>query len=212
METADQVASAFEQPNLVNIKLEDGGTFWVQKPILCSLSSYFRAALQGDFEESRTKTLNLPGCTTNTFKHLLFWMTNRKIAIMDVSPDDTSDAQVQLAHLWAAGEMYLLPKLQNDATDRLLHVFKLSRARAVGISAAFELTSEGSKLRELFLFQLALDSELKADGSSWYTSEEMDLIGAIPGFTKAYVELSVHCPDFQQEIYEVRSPHYKVPE
>lgn len=208
METADEVAKCFEQPNLVNITLEDGGTFWVQEVLLCNLSSYFSAALKGSFKERRTKTLVLPGCTTTTFKHLLFWIINRKIAVLPVSPDDTSDAQVQLVHLWAAGQMYLLSKLQIDIMDCLLHMFKMSPPRAAGISMAFELTSEDSIWRELFLFELAARSK----GLSEYSEEEMDKIGSIPGFTKAYVELSANGPEFRRQFLTQRAHRYRVPE
>ncbi|KAK4501318.1 hypothetical protein PRZ48_007126 [Zasmidium cellare] len=204
METADEFASGFEEPDMVKIQLEDGGVFWVQEPILCNLSDYFRTALKGQFKESHTKTLRLPGCTTDTFKHLLFWIVNHKLEPPMIDLYDTSAVQVQLVKLWALGQEYLLPKLQNMVTDCLWQLFVLSEARPAAISEAFELTSEGSELRQLFLSQVESDVREKRG----CTEEEMDQIGRVPGFTKAYIDMVTKCLDVDQKRLLMRRPTY----
>lgn len=175
----------FQQQDLVSIQVDDGTAFWVQEAFLNSSSDYFRKALTGEFEESHTKTLHLPECGTETFKHLLFWMVNRDIEVPKWDENDSSQAQIQLAHLWAAGQMYLMPNLQNRVMECLWTVFEDSNTSVDAVCAAFDVTSEGSKLRKLFIMELVRDRIYDHEQSD----EELDRLGALPGFFKAHTEM-----------------------
>lgn len=195
----------YEQPSNVNVKLEDGGKFWIQEALLCNASEYFRKALNGDFREGHTKTLRLPGCSTQTFQHMLYWIVNREIEGLEWVEEEVPLAHLALIRLWVAAEMYLMPKMRNDAMIRLMGFLRSDSLSGDAISAAFELTYEGSLLRELLLVEFIRDENLWSHGE-----EEKQKLCQVPGVARTLMNLLAGVDDTDD--LRQNDSHYMVAE
>lgn len=179
----------------MTITLEDGGTYMVQKALLCKTSRYFEAALEeGKFKEGQEKKLKLPGCSTKAFELLLYWICESSLPdpFEDIGEDPlpsgtardgSSDAaQLQLVQLWAVADRLLLLKLQNDIVRQLLRIFEEFSIATATVQTAFEENPAESAIAKFILQQFAHDS----CDSKKYSSAEMGPLGAAPGFFHAF--------------------------
>lgn len=183
---------------LVSITL-DGSTnqFSISKALLCRASEYFRKALNGEFKESSTRTLRLPGCDEPTLRLLVFYMERQALPdflyeVYGYRAEDEEDREVghgkfeeneygahpevqtSLVRLWLLGEAYLMPKLQNQTMCRLLDFFKSDDIAAETVKLVFEETAQDSLLREVCVRQAAADCNFMPD-------EELDKLSSVPG-------------------------------
>ena len=132
----------------MTILLEDGGTFTVQKALLCHTSQYFVGALDRGFKEDTEKQLHLPGCSTKTFELLLYWICHLELQSpfetideehgRDTRDDLAYEIQERLVRLWAIADRLMMPKLQDRAVDCLIEVFKEFSAAVGAVKTAFE--------------------------------------------------------------------------
>ena len=186
----------FTDGQIIAVKLEDvEETFLVQKAVLTSASSYFIAALEGEFKESTESTLKLPGCTKETFELFLFWICHRELpglwewldkgdSAAKTYQQTAGRAQTAFVRLWCFADAYLMPKLQNAAMILLLECLENSRTNAGAAKLALELTSSGSPVRDAVMDELVSDYTRgpKGERDDRYSEEEMDTLGATPGF------------------------------
>lgn len=182
---------------MIEVALEDGGQYTVQRAVLCNASEYFRAALLGRFAEARDKKLRLPGCESALFEILLYWICNRELP--DLAPETDllpwgvekieesyltlAGIQEELVRAWHLADMYLMPALQNEIMDRLLDILENCQITALAMSAAFALGSPECILQEMLL-QVAICENGK------YGDRELggwDSCENIPGFFSSYL-------------------------
>ncbi|SMR56727.1 unnamed protein product [Zymoseptoria tritici ST99CH_1E4] len=195
MERVEELASSFVGGEVILVELEDGGRFKVQSAILCNASDYFRKALHGGFKETSSKKLRLPGCTTESFQLILYWICNgdlpdfgpdQKKESADVAagiPPMTDPIQVVLTKLWLCGDMLLMARLQNATMKRLRAIMENTIINAEALRLAFEFAALDSPLRRAFMGQVREDF---FENTAYYSSAEMDRFGQIPGFLEAF--------------------------
>lgn len=173
---------------MICISLEDGGSFNVQKALLCEASNYFVEALNGRFVESVSKTLRLPGCDTQTFKLFLFWICKQTLpghadsARWSRSYEVIGVYLVQMVRLWALGEMLMMPKMQNAAMQQLLEAMNdggdLFSEYRLATAEALEVASLESPIVAIFFQELLFDFT-----KGWLHDEQLENFTRFPGFT-----------------------------
>lgn len=187
-----RVHSRFTDGQVIKITLEGADkTFFVQKALLCSASSYFATALSGSFKEAAENQLRLPGCDQETLEFFLYWLCHQRLPaqLVSITDADKSDyaskrakAQAPLVRLWCFADMILMPALQDDAMLRLIDCFHESRVHAHAVAASVELATSDSLIHKAIMDELARD--MVADNESdeqIFTEENKNEMGAIPG-------------------------------
>lgn len=210
----------FQEDFMVTIALEGSQrTFQVQRALLCGASDYFQKALTGQFNETNGRTLKLPGCDEDTFELVLYWLVHKMLP-ESVKSINTSDVDVETKHqlvstrqelfikAWRFGQACLMPKLQNQAMTSLLAILEPWYVRPKAIEVAIDTTGIDSVLSVMLLDEAVWDLY---DGA--YSSEEMDIFGAIPGFLAALVERTEQCGE-RNRTQATRQDHqqFMVPE
>lgn len=194
--------STFKSDTIIEIALEDGGNFTVQRALLCNASEYFRAALQGQFAESQTKKLRLPGCDTRSFELLLYWICNKQLPgslsrrhslkwddeNYDESERATEHLQGSLARLWYTAGMYLMPALQNKVMDCLLDIFGHLKVRASALEIAFDAGSPDCLLRSMLLQEFV--DAWKRFPSPFLRPSMTAKLAKIPGFFATFADMA----------------------
>ena len=180
--------SQFETDDLIKVRLENTEkVYYLQPAVLRLASPYFEKAVTNGFKESEDKTLRLPGCDVDTFEGFLYWLCHKDI------PDDTgenvkdSDSYHQfLIRVWAFGDVYLMPLLQNEAMNHLLGAFDSNWPSPRAVKLAFELSSPGSIVREVLVEELADMYKRSGNDPDEEVEPEMNKLGATAGFTLAF--------------------------
>jgi hypothetical protein len=193
---------------LVNIELEDGGTFKVQRNTLCRASDYFRKALTGNFLETESKVLRLPGCSIDTFELILYWLCYSSLPnfaedIITTHQQSTHfelcklafPLQTRLAKLWIQCDMLLMPALQNEATRRLEPLLLEYLVSHDAAYLACHATESSSPLRRL-LVTVFIHKNFRAGHCLGYDSclQYLDKFRDVPGLLPAVVLAIKPCP------------------
>ncbi|CAK4030955.1 unnamed protein product [Lecanosticta acicola] len=209
-----QHADAYKNDEMIKLSLDDGNKYTVQRAILCGLSDYLKKALTGGFMETGKKELKLPGCTTSDVEFLIYWVSHSKFPDFvkelsempgcmrpkpatdndlrkqyDAFVQAAKDLQIKLVRLWIAADMWLMPRLQNEAMRALLRVLdsddlnvKLSPETA---RVAWEETAEGSRMRAMMMWEARVATNGGRLGT-FYSAAELDAFAAIPGLFEDY--------------------------
>lgn len=184
----------FEDSTIVTVQLDNTDeNFHVQKALLCNVSKYFVRALTGEFIESKSNTLRLPGCKKATFSLFLYWLCHRSLP-ENLTTELESEAEIpegsdkwwtpsynqqQLISLWGFGDIYLMPSLQNEAMRMLVKNVSTFRIGVEAVKLAAELWVEDSPQRNFVMERVA------GEYSDWGLHDhEIDYLGAIPGVMK----------------------------
>ncbi|SMR59576.1 unnamed protein product [Zymoseptoria tritici ST99CH_3D1] len=183
-------SSTFVDDALISIELEDGGRFTVQRATLCQSSEYFRKALRGDFQEASNNKLKIPGCTSESFRLILYWICNSNLpdwtTALKQNKMDAHSRQLCLAKLWLTSDMLLMVRLQNETMRKLRSITNIYTISHEAMSCAFDSAPHDSPILQVLLQDASRDF-FSATGT--YTSEEMDAFGSIPGFLQAFIEI-----------------------
>ncbi|KAK4501713.1 hypothetical protein PRZ48_007522 [Zasmidium cellare] len=177
-------------------------TFSVSRALLLSASEYFRKALSNGFAETSEQTLRLPGCDEETFRFFLYYMTTNTLPDFGAefqafyksehTVEETAAMRVQfqvaLVRIWCFGDIYLMPKLQNAAVDRLLDLLKQVCIAPDAVRLAFSINVDGP-LCKLFAQEAAFDY----NGTTGFKKASMDRLGAIPGFICQFTDAILYC-------------------
>jgi hypothetical protein len=95
----------------INVKEGDETTsFQVHKSFLIAYSDFFRAALDGNYAESRTNTVELREVSATIFDIFSGWLYNQQI----VTTFGDVPQYHELIQLWLFGDMVQAPRLQNQ--------------------------------------------------------------------------------------------------
>lgn len=143
---------------MVKIRVGKPSTeFVVHEALLSHYSSYFRAALNSNFKEGRSKEIELLEDDAEIFKifvHFLYTGSLYPGNIDATAIDENFEMSVQMeaTKVWLLGDMRGVPALQNAAVD-VIHI-SLMRGWTAWVSAIayiYDRTSEAGPLRSLFV-------------------------------------------------------------
>lgn len=121
--------------------------------LLCKYSKFFRAALESDFQEAHTKTIELPEddeATIELFVHWLYGQTPFNRPSLAISEENPA-ALLRYLKLYVFGSKMIIPRLQNDVTTALHNFYKTPFHKAPCMEAVLYLyqnTTENSRTRD----------------------------------------------------------------
>lgn len=144
---------------VVQVKVGHEKTFMVHKDTLCRSAPYFKAALEGEFKESKDQVLELPDDDPVAFSHFQLWLyTGNILESHEIAKDI---CWTVLLDIYLFGDVRGIPRLQNEAIDVFIdkHV-AMNHVPANRLNFIYENTLDGSPLRklmvDLFTFKVAL--------------------------------------------------------
>ncbi|KAL5394450.1 hypothetical protein PMIN03_006147 [Paraphaeosphaeria minitans] len=144
-------------------------TFTVPKEKIASVSPFFAAAFNGRFREAKHRCIQLRDTDIDTFREFLVWLEERgdreKPSVSDAhrySQSDYPELGSMIANvtvkLYVFAHVYNVPRLRNDATDRLYGYFLLSDHDTGGfcitpesVDLVYEHTNDTSGIRNLLV-------------------------------------------------------------
>ena len=153
---------------IIQVKVGPAKTFTVHKGILCRSSSYFKAALEGGFKESKDQVLRLPDDDPVVFSHFQLWLYTGNIIASHESPKDIT--WKVLISLYLFGDVRGIPRLQNEAIDLFIDKnVAMSQVPGDQLNLIYENTLDSSPLRklivDLFTFRVTLTD------NSWFNEQ-----------------------------------------
>ena len=92
--------------------------FTMHKGLLCAVSSYFKAALEGDFKEAQEQTIELSEDDPQAMKYFQLWLYTQEI--LDEGENVSSMDWRLLIGLYLLGEVRMIHKLQNEVIDLII--------------------------------------------------------------------------------------------
>ena len=127
-------------------------SFPVHKNFLTHYSPFFKKALDGNFLEGQTQTVNLHDTKPRAFGLFLGWIHTQKVENEHGLPPRNAD----LIHLWILADKLLIPALQNEAIQIM------NSTNCSGVSSSFptlyENTMQDSPLRRFWIDAFAASS------------------------------------------------------
>ncbi|MCJ1389249.1 hypothetical protein MMC18_002105 [Xylographa bjoerkii] len=132
----------------------------MHKGLLCSVSPYFKAALEGAYKEAQEQTIELIEDNAETMEYFQLWLYTQSILDKD---DTVSSIEWHiLMELYVLGELRLISDLQNQAMDFMIR--KAAKTNALPehkvMYDIFERTCPGSPLRKFIVEASARTSDL----------------------------------------------------
>jgi hypothetical protein len=123
-------------------------------------SDYFRAAFNGSFAEAKKKNMRLVDVDQETFEDFHTWLYTRKLAHEDDEPLNAK----HLTNLWAFGDYFQMPMLQNCVMDEIFaSIYREDKIPHAIAKFAYGKTVEGSLLRKASIEILAYHARLDDD-------------------------------------------------
>ena len=109
--------------------------FRLHKEILCNVSSYFRAALEGSFAEGLTQKIELPEDDVTVFKCFRVWLYSFSQGSLPSAPESENEFEFEtqlepdviigpkdLFDLYIFADMRNIPLLQNSTVDTIIWI------------------------------------------------------------------------------------------
>ena len=139
--------------------------FRLSKVILCNVSSYFRAALEGSFAESSTQKIELPEDDVIVFKLFRVWLYSFNQGSLPSAPETEHgfefDTQLEpdviigpkdLFDLYIFADMRDIPLLQNATVDTIIWISE-RKSFFIGdlIPYVYDRTAPKAPLRKLLV-------------------------------------------------------------
>ncbi|RMY56276.1 hypothetical protein D0863_13032 [Hortaea werneckii] len=188
---------------MVNIVLSHGRTVLkIQRTLLLNLSPWFNKALTSGFIEGQSLTLRFPRVPSDVVQTFVYWIFHGTLRWDEKSPEGamlkTHEELLPLfTRLWMFGEEHLLPELQRAAMcalhEELRHIYPAVKL----LLEVYEGTAPDSPLRKLMAYEAASGWRhgglSNSDGNAYgYSREDLDQMGAIPGFTADFAMALEH--------------------
>lgn len=124
--------------------------------VLTAQSTFFRAAVEGGFKESKEKVIRLPEIDTESWSTYLQWIYSNEVVVLNPEEIDNDGYGVKRRNRLIT--LYLLADavddltLRNKIVDEYVKVFKSTRLwECENISVLLNSVSESNKFRELIL-------------------------------------------------------------
>ncbi|KAL8785554.1 MAG: hypothetical protein Q9213_003302 [Squamulea squamosa] len=124
-------------------------TFHTHRELLCFYSPFFRTMMNGDWEESKTNTINLPADEPEVYEVFDNWLYGVDLGLESTQTKDVS----LIMSLWIFGDKMQVPGFQNAAIEALRSATMEPprNFRLKDIRTAFENSGKGSALRKLIV-------------------------------------------------------------
>ena len=139
-------------------------SYTLHRNLVCDRSSYFRAALLGQFEEASTGIIEFPDLEDSVFKVFILWVYGHKIEILT----SLDDLKCCIA-LMCFARTILLEELHNDCMNRIRDYFRVRNSvkayppvTAIHICLAYHTVPELPMLRLFVCLEAALHMRLKS--------------------------------------------------
>lgn len=119
----------------------DEKRFDVHKELLCSVSDFFSAALNGGFKEAATGVVKLPEQDTETFQYFVHWLYSGKLTgyfRAGTSPS-LEDLNIAITTAYDAHESATGLPEQTDAIDKASHALNIAILEEAPIPALVSL-------------------------------------------------------------------------
>ncbi|KFY13804.1 hypothetical protein V492_03035 [Pseudogymnoascus sp. VKM F-4246] len=174
--------------------------FGTHQDLLCATSPYFKAALEGKFEEADLGEVTLKDTSVQAFEMFNEWIYTGEITeelCQDISLSNKEQGAKdkpsfsQFLDVWILGDYLLVPQLQNYVADKILAKFKNRRIiPLLDFAYFYEHTQQGSLMRkcmvDIFVWEWDRGSNLYRQCSDYIPSEmAIDLLIAFArGVTK----------------------------
>ncbi|KAI7189210.1 hypothetical protein KC316_g4056 [Hortaea werneckii] len=178
---------------MVNVVLNhDGTVLKIQRTLLRDQSPWFEKALTSGFIEGQSLTLRFPGVPSDVVQTFVYWMFRGHMPWDEDNSVDRmfkthEELQALLARLWMFGEEHQLPKLQSQAMWGLCEQLEYTPPAVELLLEVYEGTAPDSPLREVMVNEAASgwsqQPQVSNQKSPTYSREDLDRLGAIPGFT-----------------------------
>jgi len=92
--------------------------FTMHKALICSVSSYFTAALKGNFKEATEQRIAFPEDNVWIFERFQLWLYSERV--LDKDETIASLTYDQLVNLYAFADCRCIPNFQNDLIDLII--------------------------------------------------------------------------------------------
>ncbi|KAI4228994.1 MAG: hypothetical protein L6R36_001231 [Xanthoria steineri] len=135
---------------VINVGTEDNReTFSTHRELLSFYSPYFRAMMNGSWEEAKTNIINLTADEPHIYEIFQNWLYGIDL---DLDPPQARDISLML-RLWIFGDKVQVPGFQNAAIEGLRFATNEPPrvVRRSDVAAAFENSGEGSPLRKFIV-------------------------------------------------------------
>lgn len=134
----------------------------MHKQLLCDTSGFFEAALNGNFKESKSQTIEMAEDDADVFHRFQYWAYT---GVIEQEPRNQSDISWHtLIDLYVFAEVRCIPALQNAAIDAVIRKHESSpRAPIEEYRYIYENTAEKSPLRRFLAKWAAHRGSLSKD-------------------------------------------------
>ena len=134
----------------------------MHKQLLCDTSGFFEAALNGNFKESKSQTIEMAEDDADVFHRFQYWAYT---GVIEREPRNPSDISWHtLIDLYVFAEARCIPALQNTAIDVFIRKHESSpRAPIEEYRYIYENTAEKSPLRKFLAKWAAHRGSLSKD-------------------------------------------------
>jgi len=122
--------------------------FRVHRGLLCQISPYFRAALEGGFKEAEIQTIEWPEEKAETVKIFQLWLYSGS---MDIDMGDSLSAWENLVDTYIFAEAYQLPALTVSVIDVFIQMKSQAMTVNIHVLARVYSTPSTKPLRKLLV-------------------------------------------------------------
>ncbi|MCJ1299276.1 hypothetical protein MMC08_002068, partial [Hypocenomyce scalaris] len=124
--------------------------YGVHKDLLCHYSSYFAAALNGNFKEAKENTVELVEDSPKLFEQSQLWLYTQYLC--EKAEDETTPGLDEMAKLYVWADKRGIPKLQDPAIDAIIRKSKFENLIPTSyIRLAYDNLPASDPLRRLLI-------------------------------------------------------------
>ncbi|KAI4720286.1 hypothetical protein E4T48_03418 [Aureobasidium sp. EXF-10727] len=131
-------------------------TFTVHKKLLCDSSTYFKAALNNGFKETKDQTITLDDEDPEIFRTFVVWLYETKLNA-DMIYEGHESFQGHLFNLYVFADKRGIANLANDTTTMLASYWAHEWVSVSEVARVVPLISRSGKLYKLIIDSLLLE-------------------------------------------------------
>ncbi|MCJ1243484.1 hypothetical protein MMC30_000681 [Trapelia coarctata] len=182
--------------------------FVIHKGLLCSISDYFRAAIDGSIEEAEEQKIELLQDDPEVVGRFQLWLYSEKV--LDKGEKSTALEYSMLVNLYVFAESRCIPRLQNDLIDAILRKSRQEhRSPTPSDGDMYSNTASSSPLRKLVIDMAARLGELNRP--SWELDKyPKDYMVSLVLALHELKELRVEDPDSGLTLWKYRCSKYHI--
>ena len=177
--------------------------YHVHRGLLAHHSTFFKAALYGDWAETHSQTITLDKDTTEVFDAVYSWLYTRRLYHPAKAKATPSQCQV-LCKIYVFGEARGAPAICNAATDYIIAGIPTKGLRYLSLLESipflYENTVPGSNLRRLFLHAFQNCRGIKEDDRKKFGVQDF-FIDLILEFANSRCSHKDQEEDSEEEVY-----------